>query len=98
MYRISIQTTVKMVWKECSVCSERKSCGTYNYDHEWVCEDCFVEEEEESVCEGCGQVESVECKPDCSYQAKKREEEEEDDEDEDDDDCDDECGPRIQHF
>ena len=30
-------------------------------------------DEDESVCEGCGQVESVECKPDCSYQAKQNE-------------------------
>ena len=30
-------------------------------------------DDDESVCEGCGQVESVECKPDCSYQAKQNE-------------------------
>lgn len=30
------------------------------------------EEEEGDVCEGCGQHEWDECKPDCSYQAKRR--------------------------
>ena len=28
-------------YKECSDCSERKSCGLYDDDNKWFCEDCF---------------------------------------------------------
>lgn len=27
-------------YKKCSCCSERKSCGAYNSDKQWLCEDC----------------------------------------------------------
>jgi hypothetical protein len=30
-------------YKKCSVCEERKSCGNYNDNKIWFCEDCFVE-------------------------------------------------------
>lgn len=32
-------------YKKCSDCGERKSCGNYNNDKEWFCEDCYEEEE-----------------------------------------------------
>ena len=54
-------------YKKCAACSERKSCGSYNTDQEWLCETCA-----EPECEGCGVSESKECKEDCSYQAKKK--------------------------
>jgi hypothetical protein len=31
--------------KQCSVCSERSSCGNYNEDKKWICEGCEEEEE-----------------------------------------------------
>lgn len=34
-------------YKKCSVCEERKSCGNYDDNKVWFCEDCFVEEKEE---------------------------------------------------
>ena len=27
-------------YKKCSCCEERSSCGAYNEDKEWICEDC----------------------------------------------------------
>ena len=32
-------------YKKCSCCSERSSCGNYNDDKEWVCEDCGSKDE-----------------------------------------------------
>ena len=34
-------------YKKCSYCGERKSCGNYNSDKAWFCEDCYDEDEEE---------------------------------------------------
>lgn len=31
-------------YKKCSVCEMRKSCGNYDEDKRWFCENCFVEE------------------------------------------------------
>lgn len=28
-------------YKKCSVCEERKSCGNYNDNKVWFCEDCY---------------------------------------------------------
>jgi hypothetical protein len=42
-------------YKKCSVCEERKSCGNYDDNKVWFCEDCFVEEKEEDDEEEEGQ-------------------------------------------
>jgi hypothetical protein len=34
-------------YKKCSVCSDRKSCGNYDNDKTWFCEDCYEEPETE---------------------------------------------------
>ena len=34
-------------YKKCSVCSERKSCGNYDTNKIWFCEDCYEEPEED---------------------------------------------------
>jgi len=34
-------------YKKCSVCEERKSCGNYDDNKVWFCEDCFPDEEDE---------------------------------------------------
>jgi len=36
-------------YKKCSVCGERKSCGNYDDDYNWFCEDCYVEETENKM-------------------------------------------------
>ena len=33
-------------YKRCYHCEERKSCGSYNEDKEWLCEDCGKEDKE----------------------------------------------------
>jgi hypothetical protein len=33
-------------YKQCSKCGERNSCGLYDLDKVWFCEDCYVDEEE----------------------------------------------------
>ena len=33
-------------YKKCSVCSERKSCGNYDSNKIWFCEDCYEEDKE----------------------------------------------------
>jgi hypothetical protein len=33
-------------YKSCTQCSERKSCGSYDADCNWLCEDCYAEWEE----------------------------------------------------
>ena len=33
-------------YKKCSVCSERSSCGNYNDNKEWICEECGEEDDE----------------------------------------------------
>lgn len=35
-------------YKKCSVCEDRKSCGNYNTDMRWFCEDCYEEYEEDN--------------------------------------------------
>ena len=34
-------------YKSCTQCSERKSCGSYDADCNWLCEDCYADYEEE---------------------------------------------------
>lgn len=70
--------------KEYEIEGRLDPCDGGNFKHhdglaieESTYEDSDDEEDEESICEGCGQVESVECKTDCSYQAKRTKEEEE---------------------
>lgn len=43
-------------YKKCSVCEGRSSCGSYNENHDWVCEGCTPEEEEDDatwICDEC---------------------------------------------
>ena len=35
--------------KQCSVCSERSSCGNYNEDKKWICEGCEEEKKAEAI-------------------------------------------------
>jgi hypothetical protein len=42
-------------YKKCSVCGERKSCGNYDDENNWYCENCAEDEELAYDCEGCGQ-------------------------------------------
>jgi hypothetical protein len=31
-------------YKKCSVCDDRKSCGSYDVNKKWFCEECYKEE------------------------------------------------------
>ena len=56
-------------YKKCSDCGERKSCGNYNMDKEWFCEDCECEEQTSS-CYGCFKI-YTESKEDSGYCSQK---------------------------
>jgi hypothetical protein len=45
-------------YKKCSVCSERSSCGNYNEDKEWFCENCG----EDAEIHQCGVCEETQVK------------------------------------
>ena len=32
------------LYKKCSICCERSSCGNYNEEKQWICEECGPEE------------------------------------------------------
>ena len=54
-------------YKKCSVCSERSSCGNYNDNKEWVCENCAADEEDNDngvACKRCG---DTTCEEDSHY-------------------------------
>lgn len=42
-------------YKECKSCGERKSCGNYDSDMRWYCEDCYQDDDEKQIytCEEC---------------------------------------------
>lgn len=40
-------------YNKCSACGDHKSCGCYNNDKEWLCEDCYEDEEDHPTCDKC---------------------------------------------
>jgi hypothetical protein len=39
-------------YKKCTSCGDRKSCGSYDEDKQWLCENCYARYEN-GECEGC---------------------------------------------
>mgnify|MGYP003647915343 CR=1 FL=1 len=50
-----VESPNQFPYKKCAECSERKSCGSYNADQEWLCETCAEPEPEGKKVE-CSEV------------------------------------------